>query len=87
MHTLKLKINDKIYDKLLLQLSKFSSDELEIIVDDVNFEGNKKYLEAELKEMLDGNANFYSVNEVEQRLDKVIKKYENNIYRIDQTLQ
>jgi len=79
MHTLKLKIDDKIYDKLLLQLSKFSSDELEIIVDDVNFEENKKYLEAELKEILDGNANFYSVNEVELRLDKVIKKHEANL--------
>ena len=79
MHTLKLKIDDKIYDKLLLQLSKFSSDELEIIVDDVNFEENKKYLETELKEILDDNANFYSVNEVEQRLDKVIKKHEGNL--------
>lgn len=79
MHTLKLKIDDKIYEKLLLQLSKFSSDELEIIIDDVNFEENKKYLEAELKEILDGNAKFYSVNEVEQKLDKVIKKHEDNL--------
>ena len=79
MHTLKLKIDDKIYDKLLLQLSKFSSDELEIIVDDVNFEENKRYLEAELNEILEGNAKFYSVNEVEQKLDKVIKKHESNL--------
>ena len=79
MHTLKLKIDDKIYDKLLLQLSKFSSDELEIIVDDVNFEENKRYLEAELNEILEGNAKFYSVNEVEQKLDKVIKKHDSNL--------
>lgn len=76
MHSLRLKIDEKIYDKLLMLLNKFSRDELEIIVDDDNFENNKKYLESELNEILDGTAKFYSVNEVEQRLESVVKKHE-----------
>jgi hypothetical protein len=76
MHSLRLKIDEKIYDKLLMLLNKFSKDELEIIVDDENFENNKKYLESELNEILDGTAKFYSVNEVEQRLESVVKKHE-----------
>ena len=79
MHSVKLKIDDKIYDKLLLFLKKFSKDELEIVIEDSNLQENKKYLEAELKEVTEGKAKFYSVNEVEQRLDKIIKKHEDNL--------
>jgi len=32
-----------------------------------------------LKEIIEGNATFYSIDEVEQRLDKIIKKHENNL--------
>ena len=69
----------KIYDKLLRLLHNFSKDEIEIIVEDVNYAENKKYLENELKEIIDGNADFYSVNEVEQRLEKVLKKHEDKL--------
>ena len=31
MHTLRLNVNEKVYDKLLRLLSKFSKDEIEII--------------------------------------------------------
>lgn len=78
MHSIKLKIDDKIYENLLWLLRKFNKDELEIIIEDTNFKEHKMYLEAELKEVKEGNATFYSVNEVEQRLEKVIKKHENN---------
>ena len=79
MHSVKLKIDDKIYDNLLWFLKKFSKDELEIVIEETNFQENKKYLEAELKEVIVGKARFYSVNEVEQRLDKIIKKHEDNL--------
>jgi tRNA 2-selenouridine synthase SelU len=78
MHSVKLKIDDKIYENLLGLLRKFNKDELEIIIEDANFQEHKNYLEAELKEVNEGIATFYSVNEVEQRLDKIIKKHENN---------
>ncbi len=79
MHSIKLKVNDKIYDKILWFLNKFSNDEIEIIIEDDNYLENKKYLEKELKEVLDGDNDFFSVNEVEQRLEKIIKKHEDNL--------
>jgi hypothetical protein len=79
MHSIRLKINDKIYDKILWLLNKFNNDEIEIIIEDVNYVENKKYLENEFKEVLDGDSDFFSVNEVEQRLEKIIKKHENNL--------
>jgi len=79
MHSIRLKINDKIYDKILWFLNKFNNDEIEIIIEDVNYVENKKYLENEFKEVLDGDSDFFSVNEVEQRLEKIIKKHEDNL--------
>ena len=79
MHSVKLKIDDKIYDNLLRLLSKFNKDELEIVIEDSNWVEQKQYLKAELKEVIEGNATFYSMNEVEQRLEKIIKKHENNL--------
>jgi len=81
-HSIRLKISDKIYDNVLWWLSKFSKDEVEIIIEDYDektFEDNKKYLSKELDEILDGNAKFLSEEEVEYRLEKTIKKYENRL--------
>jgi len=79
MHTLRLKVNDKIYDKLLWLLSKFNKDEIEIITDTSDFKKDQKYLTHELNEILAGNANYIEMDEVEQRLENVIKKHENSI--------
>ncbi|MGD2033691.1 MAG: hypothetical protein PVF73_01445 [Bacteroidales bacterium] len=79
MHTIRLKINDKVYDKILWLLSKFSKHEVEIINEDTEYFENQKYLEQELGELLSGNARFIEMDEAEERLEKVIKQNENRI--------
>jgi hypothetical protein len=79
MHTLKLKINDQVYDKLIGLLSKFKKDEVEIIMDESNFNETKRYLDTELEEITSGNAKFLTVNEAEQRLENLIKKHEDRL--------
>lgn len=79
MHTIRLKVNDKIYEKLLWLLSKFSKDEIEIVVENSTFSNDQKYLEKELKEIMSGEAKFIGVEEAEERLEKSIKKHENRI--------
>ena len=79
MHTLKLKINDQVYDKLILLLGKFTKDEVEIIMDESNFNETKKYLDAELDEITNGKAKFFTVDEAEQRLENLIKKHEDHL--------
>lgn len=79
MHTLKLKINDQVYDKFIWLLEKFSKDEVEIIMDESYFNETKKYLDAELDEIISGKAKFFTVNEAEQRLENLIKKHEDHI--------
>jgi hypothetical protein len=79
MQTVRLRINDKIYDKLIWLLSKFSKEEVEIIPESEDFIRNQKYLAGELDEILSGKATFLELNETETRLENVIKKHENSI--------
>ena len=72
MQTVRLRINDKIYDKLIWLLSKFSRDEVEIIPESEDFIRNQKYLAGELNEIVSGNANFMEMNEAETRLENPI---------------
>jgi hypothetical protein len=79
MHTIKLKIDDRIYDELIRHLGKFSKDQIEIVMDEPYFADTKKYLDAELDEITSGKAKFFTVNEAEQRLENLIKKHEDHI--------
>jgi hypothetical protein len=79
MHTLKLKVNDRVYEKFIWLLSKFSKDEVEIIPEDTDFKKNQTYLATEFDEILQGKANFIEMNEAEQRLEKVVARHENSI--------
>jgi hypothetical protein len=79
MHTIRLRINDRIYDKLLWLLSKFDNDEIEIISEDAEFIENQKYLNSELNEIIQGKATFVDINEVNDRLETIITRNENTI--------
>ncbi len=79
MHTIHLKINEKVYEKFLWLLGKFTKDEIEIISDNQDFISTQDYLQKELDEIKSGEANFYSQNEFEDRLDQAFEKYEDRL--------
>ncbi|HCX99928.1 MAG TPA: tRNA pseudouridine synthase A [Bacteroidales bacterium] len=79
MQTIRLRINDKIYDKLMWLLSKFSKDEIEIIPENDEFIETQKYLNSELNEIIQGKANFVDINKVNERLETIIAQNESTI--------
>ena len=79
MHTIKLRISDKVYDKLLWLLSKFSKDEVEILSDVDSFAETKNYLQKELDEIYSGEATFHSLEEFDKKLEDSIRANENKI--------
>ncbi|MFA5647197.1 MAG: hypothetical protein WC951_02705 [Bacteroidales bacterium] len=79
MQTIRLRINDKIYDKLIWLLSKFGKDEIEIIPENDEFIKNQKYLNSELNEIIQGEAKFVDINNVNERLETIIARNENTI--------
>lgn len=79
MQIIKLRINDRIYDRILWFLSKFSKDEVEIILEDGTFLDNQKYLQSELDEIVQGTASFIDFDEANERLEKYISDNENTV--------
>ncbi len=79
MQTIRLRINEKIYDRLLWLLSKFNKDEIEIIHENIEFDKTKRNLELELHEIEDGKAVFVEITEADDRLEKIIKNNETTI--------
>jgi hypothetical protein len=79
MQTIRLRINDRIYDKLIWLLSKFNTDEIEIISENAEFIENQNYLNSELNEIIQGKAKFVDINEVNEKLETIIAKNENPI--------
>jgi hypothetical protein len=74
MHTLKLKINDRVYDRLIALLSKFEKGDVEIVSETSEFANNKAYLSQELNEILTEKTSFLTLEETEQRFETVINK-------------
>ncbi|MEA3448238.1 MAG: tRNA pseudouridine synthase A [Bacteroidota bacterium] len=79
MHTIKLKISEKVYDKLLWLLSKFSKDEIEILSNENSFAETKNYLEKELDDIDSGKATFHTLEEVDNKIESSIRANENRI--------
>ncbi len=76
MHTIRLKINDNVYQKVMGLLNKFDKNELEIIPESTEYGENKKYLDAELEEIINEKATFITMEEAEARLEERIRKHE-----------
>jgi len=75
MHTIHLRIDDKVYDHFKWLLNQFNKDEIEIIDDKPIDAETIAYLHAELQEMNEGKASYLSIKELEQRLeDKILAK-------------
>lgn len=51
--------------------SKFSKDEIEIVVENSTFSNDQEYLEKELNEIISGKARFIGVEEAEEQLTRI----------------
>lgn len=56
MATLKLKVSDKILDKVMWLLGQFKSEDLKIVESDDSFEANKRYVQYELSRLESGES-------------------------------
>ncbi|MDC1222296.1 hypothetical protein N8Z47_06470 [Salibacteraceae bacterium] len=77
MATLKLKVSDKILDKVMWLLSQFNSEDLQILDSDETFEVSKRYVKNELTRLESGESKSYSIDEIDGILENSIRQYEN----------
>jgi autonomous glycyl radical cofactor GrcA len=75
MATLKLKVSNKILDKVIWLLSQFKSEDLEIIQDD-EFITDQKYAKSQLDRLESGKGKTYSIDQVDELLEGTIRQNE-----------
>lgn len=73
MQTLKLRVSDRMYDKLMQVFIQMDPSEVEVLDQDASFEASRKYLHTELQEILEGKATFHSLDELDKNLDKMLE--------------
>ncbi len=76
METIRLEFEPKIKAKILELLSSFSSDELIIFQEDLNFDENKRKLDVAYAKLKSGNEKLYTVEEADAILDKIFSEYD-----------
>lgn len=76
METIRIDCEPNIKTKIVEFLNNFSSKDYKIVTEDTSFLDEKKKLEATLEKMANGNAEYYSLDELDNYLEKTISKYE-----------
>lgn len=76
MEAIRLEFQPEVKERILNFLNSFSSDELKIIPEDPDFEENKKKLDVAYSKLKSGTAKLYTLEEVDEVLERTISKYE-----------
>jgi hypothetical protein len=76
MQTIRLRINESIFQQLMWFLERFSKNEIEIINENEEYLSIQEYLKNELEIIENGTAKFISINQLNEELDSTIRVYE-----------
>jgi len=76
MQTVRLRISDKVYDHLMWFLSRFSSDEIQVLKESDEYISIRNYLQGELNLLEEGKTEYISLEELEKQLEATISKHE-----------
>jgi len=79
METIRLEFQPSIKAKILELLSSFSSDELKVVQEDVDFDRTSRKLDLELDKINNGTAEFCSADELDVMMDEIFAEYDNKI--------
>lgn len=75
METIKLKVSKRFYNQFMAIIGKCDPKDLQIVND--HYDEAKSYLDKQLKELESESAEFMTLEELDDALEKVISQYEN----------
>ncbi|SHI53603.1 hypothetical protein SAMN05444280_10370 [Tangfeifania diversioriginum] len=76
MQTIRLRVNDSIFQQLMWFLKRFGKNEIEVISENDEYFSIQEYLKKELEKIENGTAEFISLNQLDEELESTIRKYE-----------
>jgi len=76
MHTLRLRVDNKVYKNLMWFLGRFSKDEIQIEEETDQFISTRQYLEKELNTIEEGKAEYISIEQLDEDLEAILPSHE-----------
>jgi len=76
MQTIRLRVNDRIFQQPMWFLKRFGKNEIEVINENEEYLSIQEYLKKELENIENGTAEFISFNQLDEELESTIRKYE-----------
>ena len=76
MRTIRLRVNEKIYNYLMWFLGRFNKEEIQIINENEEFISLQEYLNKELNKVEDGSVEYISIDQLDDLLEDTIRKHE-----------
>ena len=76
MQTIRLRVNDSIFQQLMWFLKRFGKNEIEVISENDEYFSIQEYLKKELEKIENRTAEFISLNQFDEELESTIRKYE-----------
>ena len=65
MHTIRLRVNDKIYKHLIWFLGRFSKEEIQVIQENSEFLSIQEYLKKELHSIEEGTTEYLTIEDLD----------------------
>lgn len=76
MQTNRMKVSDKVFDNLMWFLSRFNTDEIQVIKESNEYVSVQNYLQHELNQLEEGKIEYLTLETLDQQLEATINKHE-----------
>jgi len=77
METLKITASHEIIEKVKDFIQSFQNENVDVTLENETFLENRNYLRKQLLDIDSGKTIFYSLDEIDSKLDATLAKYEN----------
>ena len=75
MHTIRMRVSDKVFENLMWFLSRFNTEEIQVITEGDEYISVRNYLQHELNLVEEGKMEYLTLEQLDQQLEETIIKH------------
>jgi len=75
MHTIRMVVSDKVFENLMWFLSRFNTEEIQVITKGDEYISVRNYLQHELNLVEEGKMEYLTLEQLDQQLEETIIKH------------
>ena len=70
MQTIRMRVSDKVFDNLMWFLSRFNTDEIQVIKESNEYVSIQNYLQHELNQLEEGKVEYLTLEALDKQLEE-----------------